>query len=962
MHFRDLRQRRSAAAQDRPLFALEHGLDACQVAELSAGIRAEIARRRPSTAHALPWIVYAAELGYGYSGDEYWQTFERQTPGWVQHGERGWLRDRFVGFQREFGGAEPTGRWAEHFSIICWPIAHAILPRDLQRQLAKVLYELRHSFTAELLATPGTLGARIATRTWGTSSRFKDLAHQPELLGQVASALLLHTEAKSDSLILAATLKRIAADLEDERVARQWLKDARAKARERLSLHGLARPGPVSPRAGHDVQRARQDVEALAIEPRLILRPTEPDRSVWEVQLDIPDLSHLPARFPTLRAVLESSRCTVAGAAGRPLARGRVMGGTRVILARWPKQEEPLLQFDNSPSELALLLSTECLLRSPPWLFRIASDGLAYELRGRCIRAGESYVLVTSAPLAHAPPGAIRVRLLCDGVAATLFTVPDALDSAWESAARRLQLAPAKTIRVWPVGLPPAQWDGEGRGEWLVGERARIAMCADHALRDISVSVDVERLDIDAAAPGATIFIELPPLPLGVHRVHVRARAGDEEAEGELQAVAREPRAWDPASGDTGPLGVELEPPSATLEQLWDGVAEVGLSGPAGREVVCTVTLRAGGADTEALVSKRLPPLRLPVQPADWRAQFARCFQGVHSTQEEYDAARACDIEFSADELGSVRVHIEREYAPLRWNISRDGHQYVLQLSNETSDAAPPRVGRIACEAPDVEEHLDSVPRFAVPASGGLYVARKGEFCTAVVVAPAVRGLDGLRCSPRLQARPRSPGGVLMTLRYVALWGAARPAGTLLATARRHDVLRAFTEQLSSLIGGDRWARAERVVVASRAAQEELHRHISEGDERAFSAFVAAQQPRVAGMTLEQRVALLADGAHRLLRLPELRTTAVEVGGGIRVQRRRDNPEHPSWLSEFALRMASDPATVPSWAGQHTERGLKNLLAVPALFRGARYMVLTMSGGAVPGSGMTCLYPGWRWS
>jgi hypothetical protein len=35
--------------------------------------------------------VYATEFGYGYAGEEYWQTFQAETPNWS--GERDWLRD-----------------------------------------------------------------------------------------------------------------------------------------------------------------------------------------------------------------------------------------------------------------------------------------------------------------------------------------------------------------------------------------------------------------------------------------------------------------------------------------------------------------------------------------------------------------------------------------------------------------------------------------------------------------------------------------------------------------------------------------------------------------------------------------------------------------------------------------------------------------------------------------------------
>ena len=84
-------------------------------------------------------MVYAAELGYRYSGDEYWQTFEAQTPGWAQSANRECIRSVFEKFSDTFGGARPSGAWANWFSIISWPVTHAVLPADLQRQFARLL-------------------------------------------------------------------------------------------------------------------------------------------------------------------------------------------------------------------------------------------------------------------------------------------------------------------------------------------------------------------------------------------------------------------------------------------------------------------------------------------------------------------------------------------------------------------------------------------------------------------------------------------------------------------------------------------------------------------------------------------------------------------------------------------------------------------------------------------------------
>jgi hypothetical protein len=108
-HFAELRKERSAAVGDRPIFALEHGLSPAELEDLNKHIREDVATGPPSRFHALPWIVYAAEVGYRYEGDEYWQTFEAETPKWSEVGRRDWIRERFIDFSKRFGGARPTG-------------------------------------------------------------------------------------------------------------------------------------------------------------------------------------------------------------------------------------------------------------------------------------------------------------------------------------------------------------------------------------------------------------------------------------------------------------------------------------------------------------------------------------------------------------------------------------------------------------------------------------------------------------------------------------------------------------------------------------------------------------------------------------------------------------------------------------------------------------------------------------
>ena len=190
-HFAALAGQRAACGGG--IFALEHGLQGDEIQTLETEVRASLKVRSPSDAFWLPWVVYATEVGYKYDGEEYWQTFEQTTPGWAacRAKPREWLRDRFVGFHKTYKGMRPSGRWASKFSIIAWPIQHAILPGYLQYHLAKLLYELRFDFTARLLSDPDSLGHYIHAESWRSVKRLQEFAEEYTLVGTIAAELLL---------------------------------------------------------------------------------------------------------------------------------------------------------------------------------------------------------------------------------------------------------------------------------------------------------------------------------------------------------------------------------------------------------------------------------------------------------------------------------------------------------------------------------------------------------------------------------------------------------------------------------------------------------------------------------------------------------------------------------------------------------------------------------------------------
>ncbi len=859
-HFGEL----ARAREHIPLFALEHGLTPNEVQELSAGVRAHIRVSAPSRDHALAWTAYAAEIGYRYAGDEYWQTFEAETPGWTERGDRSWIRDVFVAFRKKYAGADPSGAWAKQFSIICWPITHAILPRDLQQQLAWILYELRHSFSAEFFESPLLLGQFIASRSWNTSARFQNLVQEPALVGQIAAALLLQGKEGFKTLLHPMTLRRIGDDVDRERRGREWLRGARRAAEERAQIRGLTLGRP----ATTPIQRrdeARAEIARLGIEPRLVLRPMEGAR--WEVSLEIPDLSHLLLRFPQVREVLTESRCTVAGAAGRPMARGRCLHGPqRVPLGRWPRSDEILLKFERAEPQLEYLLRAECLLRpGQSWLFKVASDGLAYESRGMRVRAGARYLLLSTTPLVRSDL-ARPIDLACEGVFGGLLDVPSALTPEWEQALRQFQLTQAKSIEVWPAGLAAVAWDGEGHGEWLASERPTVAVRSDHAINELIVSMGDGGPSLSLALadtpPGEPVFIELPPLPVGLHKFSVAARAGrdaDAEVIGDLDVVmrVREARPWSPGLAPRGPLTVELEPGAPSLEQLWEGRVDVAVGGPMGRPLKCRVLMftRSGEAP---LFERQLPSVALPLAGDEWRRHFEKHLKTLKDAQRAYDEARVCEVEFSADELGAFTVRCEREFTPLRWSLRRAPSGFVARLHDDAGSGVPLLIERFSFERPTVGETLPSDTEHAAPRAGGLYVARLGEFGASIIVPPIVRDFAELKCEPRIDARDRTPESIVRLLSFAGLWGSARLSGDLIAGARRRLVIRALTSHVSSLLGGQAWGSAENNIDGPNGLAE-LKRLISRNrDEAAIGAKLHLEHEALAERPPAERVASLA--------------------------------------------------------------------------------------------------------
>lgn len=937
-HFHALRRRRDQFAPNIPIFALEHGLSEAELALLNDEVRSAISRRHLPREPWLSFVVYAAEVGYDYCGDEYWQTFESRTPGWAGLERRHYIRDRFHDFRDLFGGAEPTGAWAQHFSIICWPITHAVLPTDLQRQLARLLFDYRRALTSDELANPLELGTRLTARSWHYSSRFHNFAQDSRLLGQVAAALLVGDDEESPYL-LDTTLRRIVESLEREHEARRWLREAKSTA-SRVRMHGF-RPSGVRP-SGDTISSPERPRLVVTTDPGLVLREGSDG---WAAYLDLPDLSVLAERLPTIHEELGRLRARLAGVNGPPLARGRLLfPGQRQRIDEWPDPRAALVQLENGSASINRLLADQCVLSpGPPWLFRIREPGFAVEVRGKFVRPGHEYVLVVDESCElDGPTWVVPARCATVGARAFTLKVPTLIEPDHGDTVRALGLGLVTDVVIRPAGIVPGGWDGEGAADWIAGEDIVVALSTTKSVARCVLTVDGTPHLLGWPEGEHEIFVGLTTLNIGIHDVQVSllpVQPDEPAATGSLRVDVRPPHSRPPSGTFREGLMLLVNPAVPTLSEFWDGRAAVELMGPKGTRVSIEVSL----ADRRNTLATRRFRATLPVDSPTWRRMMTHEVRKSAEIQRFFDDSEIATVTASHPGLGVAQLRCEREFAPLRWAVGRDREGPFVRLVDNT-DGNAVVVERYDFGAPAdpvrVEAAETSLLRWA---PGGLIRAAVADFETSVVLPP--RGFDDLLrpgVVPRIPSRSRTVDGAVRLVELARLWKTASLPADPLAEHERHSVLQGITRCLVSLVAGGRWARLEESGARDdRFKIDDLQDAVGDqGYQRALAAAVTGALDGWRPLEPEKRARALATAlvAHG-------RTAGVN-GENVR-------------LAEFLLRLASEPASLSAWSGDEIRPALELALTSPVLLRTARLVVLGIHAMEDDDAGAT--YRGWAW-
>jgi hypothetical protein len=940
-HFLALSKERGIAEPGRPVFALEHGLDPDERSDLKAAIRSSIQKQLPSWEHRLVWTVYSTEIGYLYAGDEYWQTFEEETPGWLSHGNRTWIRKCFLDFHENFQGAKPTGPWAEWFSIICWPIANAILPNDLQRHLAKILYDNKHEITAETLSTPLHIGELIQRKSSHTPTRFQQFAQEPQLIGQIALALLLRGQQATSSLIFPRTLDRIADDLDKIRSAKAWIKGAQDTIRAKIKAVGGREKAPE--------EKEKAPRRRIGLEPSINLCLAETGR--WDAFLYIPSFSGALIRFPNLREALLNSVCYIPTHSDSPKARGWVLfNPPGVKLREWPSSAVPVIRFVPSTSELDFLISAECLVPpGPPWLFKFAADGIAHQLKSARIRPQEKYVILTDRPNPDLSSKDLkRIELSCQGINAYLLQTPEIIPDALRVVLSKLNVSVAGSITIWPVGPAPIRWEEGGEAEYLTTDNPILGIRADHHVAIFRLRLDSQSLEATPNAPGEPVFIELEELEAGDHELTITAHneRGESVAKQESLKIVSRTSEVSLVGHPANAFYVILDPNQPSLEQLWEDSVDIYVYGPPHKHLFTSFSFYERG-QAQPLLTKQLGPLTLPLGVSDWRRRFG-VLRGDLTIQNAYDDSYRCKIDLRAENFGAFSILAEREFSPIRWVVKRSKQELRIGLRDDSGSDCCPNVWFFGFGQPDRTRKVSSkefLDYKGLKAKGGLYVAETPNYECSIIIPPEVHSFSDLKISPVVAWRSRKPDKIRDLIIVLDFWNIGRLTGGF-STYSKKVVLKALIDKVLYLM-------------YDRGFKETEKSFNNENDDSVFQdlyLYLPTDEFKIVDQ-LNRNLAQLALSSpmERRLVLSSLLSSIVDP----RIYR---DPSHFAWLVAFSLRLASCSKYFKRWARTDFSETLKVLLREPSIIRLSRILTLMIDRHFRKENVVSAqLYAGWEW-
>ncbi len=816
-HFDGLRKVRIESDPTLPIFALEHPLDRADVYTLAKDLSENLRQERCVVPeHAPAWVVIASEAGYGYGGCEFWQSFDERIPNWSEFGDRGSLRNAFKHFCCLYHGAQPAGQWAAHFTLICWPITHAILPRDLQLHLCEAIYASRYRLAGLRNASAEHIGKVVAHAAPSYGTRFDEFLQEHGLVGAIVNRLLMG-ESEIDPSFRQETFNRILSDLHRISATREWLREA-----GRLYNRNIAISAPREPRRASDDGSATTRRDLVDLRPTLILEANA--AGVWEPSLIPSSLMAWAQQSPEIGRSIESLRYRVIGTDRARL--GECLLATTPIqaaLSAFPPLDQPLIELLPRHESISAVFDVDCRIPASNILVFRERGGIATLSRKLEVQPGETYLLATQ------------------DLALEVGDPATGIDPAWQL--RRIQL-PSKltellsaqlsatgiyvrrSTRLRPWGLLPRNWDEENDGEWIVTEPIVYAIERDHSFDAVSICVD-ENPPVLLECDGMTDpTIVLTDLPIGAHTLIVqtyerrRSKSGPEWHElsrGEALIRVRAPSVWTPGRIAANALSIEVSPKRPTLEDLLRGEVTLTVEGMSDAPVDISFQWTDGSAAASSFSILRQ---RAPILEETW-TQYMGAFRRKAENAQVGLGTRQAFLLVACEPLGEHRLPLSVAASPVRWSLRGQRVHLICDGSHS------PQVAKSSFTKPVAMVDFDRrrCERGLELTQSGLYLAVDGDLRSGVVLgAPDSTATGFSALGEQICRNTLRSSDMHDVVKAIECWEAATPLTVYASTNQQRIVAQLHAEVLRRLTG-DHWIKLEAAFPRQWSVLEEAVDH-----------------------------------------------------------------------------------------------------------------------------------------
>ncbi|MQF67483.1 hypothetical protein FIM07_03475 [SAR202 cluster bacterium AD-802-F09_MRT_200m] len=865
----DLRARKEQAnpGQFVPVFGIE--LVGDDIDELKKAVRDSYLKLGlQGTSPALPWIVFASEIGKDFDGVEYWDKFRDAIGGETSTRQREALTAMFEWFHTRHGGARPygldvEGTWANSRKNICWPVTHSILPTRFQRQLWDAIMQISDRGTGRmeyLLFHPIDFANAIADehlRTAQNPQRFCDFARDNYLLGEIAIAFVTN-----DSDEFVGSSKTID-DRAFQRIIRYLTendKDFKRQADElKGKLSGLFNVVSAVIRRQKRVQAAQsgeliEDIDDVILRElvwneeardegeRSLRSEIEPtieliwDGETWTPMINIPSLLPIVECFPSEREQID--RSTVI-AAGVHIQGSLLLGSSqsRPLTSIWP-WEQPLLSIQGDARNSSRILNgfLDFRWRHDPAIFRIdRSESRARLVVNRKMRLGERYLLISSKPMGLDGRFAQSVDVSCDNAKAYLVELPSHMTREdAEAVVGQYQIGIQRKIWIGPVGLTDLS-SGDGTYHWIQGDPLVIGFQSDIGLDQLTVisgAAGGKSLELTELDSKNQTFFTVDTEHLGTYRYWVEWSSGDESDLETIDVVIRNPIAFqDRHASGRYPTQLITQPSSPNLEQLWDRNLLLELRGVNGINGKLEVEFL--DQDSNAVGQTRFEvPVSLPVSPNEWDSLFQSQIKSHPAARESFEDADVVRLTFSFGDWGLHSLEFKRGSSRLRWVAKKIKGDQHIELDGPV-DLPNARAFYVSPQQPTElkPRNIDDLLDYGITGEIGLSVVTWGENnFSSLILGPSGGSLKDIQ-NPRIEL-PNSNGGLddlAHVFRCLCYWDAAKDVNAnAFASVSRDMVVDALRKRLHLMLLGSEWVNDIEKKFFTATKSSEAHQPLGE--------------------------------------------------------------------------------------------------------------------------------------